>query len=340
MIRQPTAAGHGQRTDCTTLSMIPYIGRKQRFCISPGAKKMIFFRYGFSKLRFLKKKLFPICEISFIVNKKVIVSHLYETHLHTTNSSACANSKGSEYIWIYKEMGYSGIIVTDHFYNGNTAIPRNLPWKEWVKHFCRGYEEALNEGERMDFKVFFGWEETFDGCDDYLVYGLDKEWLMEHPEARTWTRAEQYHAVKAAGGCVVQAHPFRQHYYIHKLILSAGCVDAIEAANAGNTEQSYDALAMRYAQKLRLPVTAGSDIHDARLISEDCLYGVVLDKELNTIDDYVSAIRNNTIIGISACEHRCDYSGNETVRIPLDIRDRNDMSTGKSWEEFLEGDLI
>ena len=39
MIRQHTTAGHGQRTDCTLLSMIPYIGRKYRICISPGTKK-------------------------------------------------------------------------------------------------------------------------------------------------------------------------------------------------------------------------------------------------------------------------------------------------------------
>jgi len=264
------------------------------------------------------------------------VSYLYETHLHTAQSSACASSRGSEYIRYYKEMGYSGIVVTDHFFNGNTAIPRSLPWKEWVKEFCRGYEDARNEGERCGFDVFFGWEETFDGCDDYLVYGLNKEWLLEHPEARNWTRSEQYRAVKAAGGCVVQAHPFRQHYYIRRLILSTGCVDAVEAANVGNIEQSYDALAMRYAQKLGLPVTAGSDMHDARQICSDWLFGVYIEKKVKTIYDFVNAICDNNISGISVADDRCEWYGNEEIRIPVDIRDRNDISTGKSWREFLE----
>jgi hypothetical protein len=233
-------------------------------------------------------------------------------------------------------MGYSGIIVTDHFYHGNTAISRSLPWKEWVKQFCRGYEEAQNEGERRDFDVFFGWEETFDGCDDYLIYGLDKEWLMEHPEVRNWTRGEQYRAVKAAGGCVVQAHPFRQHSHIKRVILSTGCVDAVEAANLGNMEQSYDALAMRYAQKLGLPVTAGSDMHDARQICSNWLYGVFFEKRAKTIDDIVNDICDNNISAICIDEGRCDWYGNEVIRIPVDIRDRNDRSTGKSWQEFLE----
>jgi hypothetical protein len=263
------------------------------------------------------------------------MSYLYETHLHTAHSSACAISKGSEYICLYEEMGFSGIIVTDHFYNGNTAIPRNLPWKEWVKEFCRGYEDARNEGERRGFDVFFGWEETFDGCDDYLIYGLDREWLMEHPEARTWTRGEQYRAVKAAGGCVVQAHPFRQHGYIRKVILSTGCVDAVEVANLGNDEQSYDGLAMRYAQKLNLPATAGSDMHDARQICSGWVYGVFVKNKLKTIDDYVNVICNNDISGICINEGRCDYYGNETIRIPVDVRDGNDRSTGKRWKDLL-----
>jgi histidinol phosphatase-like PHP family hydrolase len=263
------------------------------------------------------------------------VSYLYETHLHTAHSSACAVSGGAEYISIYKEMGYSGIIVTDHFYNGNTAISRSLPWREWVNQFCRGYEEAKDEGDRRNFDVFFGWEETFDGCDDYLVYGLDKAWLLEHPESQNWTRGEQYLTVRAAGGCVVQAHPFRQHSYIRRVILSAGCVDAVEAANAGNQEQSYDALALRYAQKLNLPVTAGSDIHDVEQAERGNLFGTFLENKMNSIDDFTAAVCNNGIVGISVSPGRCDYHGDETVLLPVDIRDRNDRNAGTNWRKLI-----
>ena len=263
------------------------------------------------------------------------MSYLYETHLHTSFSSACAVSKGSQYIQRYKDMGYSGIIVTDHFFNGNTSIPRNLPWKEWVNRFCRGYEEARNEGERRGLDVFFGWEETFDGCDDYLVYGLDKEWLLENPRVRNWTRGEQYLTVRAAGGCVVQAHPFRQHYYIRRIILSAGCVDAVEAANAGNAEQSYDALAMRYAQKMGLPFTAGSDIHNVEQMRDGEIYGVFFADKIETAADIVKAICNFGIVGINVNEGRCKYRGDEKITLPLDVRDGNDRSTGKSLKDIL-----
>jgi hypothetical protein len=261
--------------------------------------------------------------------------YLYETHLHTVWSSACAVSSGPEYIRAYKERGYAGIIVTDHFYNGNTAVPRNLPWREWVKRFCRGYEETREAGERQGLDVFFGWEETFDGCDDYLVYGLDKAWLMEHPEAKSWTREEQYITVRASGGCVVQAHPFRQHNYIRQVILSSGCVDAVEAANGGNHEQSYDALAMRYANRLGLPATAGSDIHETRQLREGKIFGVYLDEKMQSISDYVAAVCGGRIAGLNISPGRCDYHGDEEVSLPVDIRDRSDRGTGKDWKELL-----
>jgi hypothetical protein len=263
------------------------------------------------------------------------VAYLYETHLHTAGVSKCAVSAGADYIAGYKDKGYSGIIVTDHFFNGNCALSKRLPWKEWVNQFCRGYEEAKEEGERQGLDVFFGWEETFDSCDDYLVYGLDKNWLLEHPQARNWTRGEQYRAVKEAGGCVVQAHPFRQHYYISKVILSTGCIDAVEAANCGNEDISADALAYRYAQKLGKPMTAGTDIHDASVIHNGETFGVYLDKKLESIGDYVKIILNNKIAGLKTDISRFDFHGTENVRLPADVRDKNDKVTGQSWNELI-----
>jgi hypothetical protein len=244
---------------------------------------------------------------------------------------------GPEYVQRYIDLGYQGIIVTEHFFNGNSAVDRRLPWREWVNRFCRGYEETWEEGQRRGLDVFFGWEETFDGCDDYLVYGLDKAWLLEHPESRKWTRGGQYRAVKDAGGCVVQAHPFRQHDYIRKIVLSSGCVDAVEAANAGNHEQSYDALAMRYAARTGLAAAAGSDTHDLSRLDEKNAYGVYLEKKMESIACYVKAVKEHAIAGIKTEPGRCDYRGDEYVRLPVDIRDGGDRSTGRDLWEFLNG---
>jgi hypothetical protein len=263
------------------------------------------------------------------------MSYLYETHLHTVQGSACASAPGQDYIKYYQDAGYTGIFVTDHFYGGNCVVNRNLPWKEWVKEYCRGFEAARDEGARRGLDVFFGWEETFEG-DDYLVYGLDKGWLLKHPEARTWSRAEQYHLVKEAGGCVVHAHPFRQHHYIRQVWLAPDLIDGVEVANAGNHEQYYDALAMRYAVKLGLPVTAGTDIHHIDQAATGDLYGIYLDKKLESAGDYVTAIKAGAVNNLKTEAGRCESWGDEAVNLPVRILDKNERCVSRDIWAFLK----
>ena len=241
----------------------------------------------------------------------------YETHLHTMQGSACGRMTGRDHVQYYRDIGYTGIIVTDHFYRGNTAANRDLPWREWVNQYCSGYEDALNEGIKLGLDVFFGWEETFHG-DDYLVYGLDKEWLLEHPEVRTWTHAEQYRTVHENGGCVIQAHPFRVRDYIHRIHLNNRFVDGVEVANAGN-DALFDAYAMHYAQKLGFYMTAGSDNHHSGEgnYEKGIIYGVETQKRLTCIGDYVDLILNKDQVGLLYAAGRFDAVPSEHP-LPLD----------------------
>ena len=232
------------------------------------------------------------------------MSFLYETHLHTCQGSACGTSTGKEHVRYYKEIGYQGIIVTDHFFGGNTAVPRNLPWKERVEWFCSGYEDALAEGQRIGLDVFFGWEQNFDG-DEYLIYGLDKAWLLQHPEMEHWNHRQQLEGVHAAGGCVVQAHPFRMRNYMTHIGLGLRFCDAIEAANGGN-EPLQDAAAYRYGQEFGLPMIAGSDNHlsEAGKWEAGKIFGIRLDEKLTSIHDLVRIIREKRPIGLVMPEGR------------------------------------
>lgn len=214
--------------------------------------------------------------------------YIYETHMHTNQASACGRSPGRDYIQKYMDAGYAGIIITDHFYRGNCGVDRSLPWKEFIHRFCAGYEDARNEGEKRGFPVFFGWEENVDG-DEYLIYGLDEAWMMEHPDMPTWTRKQQYDIIHAAGGCVVQAHPFRARYYNHTIYLSPWMSDAVEVFNAAN-EMNWNILAMQYAKIIGKPITAGSDNHCADSMKKEKLAGVILEQPLLSIQDYVDTI--------------------------------------------------
>ena len=257
---------------------------------------------------------------------------LYETHMHTCQGSACGKSTGKEHARFYKERGFTGIIMTDHFFGGNTAVDRRLRWEERVDLFWRGFEEAKEEGERIGLDVFFGLEQNFAG-DEYLVYGLTKDYMKAHPEMEHWNRRQQLEEVHRAGGCVIQAHPFRIRFYMDRIRVGEGYSDGIEAANAGN-EQLDDARAWRYGREKGLVMTAGSDNHRS---PAEQLYGVVLEKRLTSIGDYVNIIMERNKIGLYIPEGRFDLDGipeiDERHRAYLLDSSEQDIPAAKEWTD-------
>lgn len=207
-----------------------------------------------------------------------------ETHLHTAEASACATATGAEQAVFRKKDGYDGIIVTDHFYRGNTRADRSKPWEDFIDEFCSGYENAKKKGDEIGLKVFFGWEENFDGA-EMLVYGLDKEWLKRHPEMVNWTPEEHYRNIHEAGGFVVQAHPYRMRWYNKGIHLYPRFCDAAEVENKGN-EPPENVRAKRYAADFGLPMTGGSDIHHKESVGG----GMVFEKDICTIRDYIEIV--------------------------------------------------
>lgn len=223
--------------------------------------------------------------------------YLYETHLHTSQGSACARCTGAQMAEACKAAGYTGIIVTDHNWGGNTAVNRRLPWKTWVNEFAKGYEEAEKVGKRIGLDVFFGYEAGFDAT-EFLIYGLDKKFMLEHPELRTATVQEQFRLVHEGGGMVVHAHPFREEYYIPEVRLFPEYVDGAEGINGGHigcrheTGESglpvFDERAIAYARGHNLFLTAGSDIHHTDL--PGC--GMAFRRRMESIQDFTDALRN------------------------------------------------
>ena len=219
--------------------------------------------------------------------------YLYETHLHTAQGSACARSAGREMARACKEYGYTGIFVTDHNWGGNTAVDRNLPWKECVERFCKGYEDAKEEGDRIGLDVFFGYEAGFDAT-EFLLYGIDKNWMLENPVLRHADIEEQYHLVHQNGGMVIHAHPYREAGYIPAVRLFPEWVDGVEGINAAHSNsysgahsnRIFDERAIAYAKKNHLPMTAGSDIHHTDLLGG----GIAFRRKLFSAADYIKAV--------------------------------------------------
>lgn len=216
------------------------------------------------------------------------MSYKYEIHAHTSQSSRCSAITGEELVEFYHELGFTGIFVTDHFFNsGSTTTNREMAWEEKVAVLCRGYDAAYARGRELGLDVFFAWEYT---CywNDYLTYGLDKKWLLENPDCDRWSPGQYFDKVRECGGLVVQAHPFRQGGDI-PICLFPHKAEGVEVCNASMTDFMNDRAA-RYAEEYDLLKVVGSDTHTAK---KKYLAFMVSDKRIASEKEFVESVRNN-----------------------------------------------
>jgi hypothetical protein len=209
----------------------------------------------------------------------------YDTHVHTSQGSACGNNTGAEMVKHYKSLGYAGFIVTDHFCNGNTAIPSGLPWDLTMDLFCAGYEDAKRYGDEVEFDVFFGFEYAYHGT-EFIILGLDKIWLKNNPQIMSMELKPALKYFREQNAFIIHAHPFREASYINEIRLLPEYVDAVEVYNAGHTRE-FDRKAKNYAEKYNLPQTAGGDAH----YNHSKPAGISACKRVHTIHELINVIQ-------------------------------------------------
>lgn len=188
--------------------------------------------------------------------------YLYETHCHCSQCSACGCSTAREMVRGYKAAGYAGLVLTDHFIRGNTAVDRSLPWAERMQAYYDAYLEAKEEGDKLDFDVIFGIEHAYGSGKEVLLYGIDLEFLLKNDDIRRISLGELADRVRANGGLVIMAHPYRDRSYVD---MSVGpqeeVLDGIELYNACNAP-GEDLQALPLAERNpRYILTSGGDIH-------------------------------------------------------------------------------
>lgn len=185
------------------------------------------------------------------------MSYLYETHCHSAQCSRCAHSTAQELVVAYQAAGYAGLVLTDHFVTGNTAVDRQFPWEHQVRQYYDAYLAAKHLGDQLDFDVIFGIEHACPGG-EFLCYGLDLEFLLAHPEIPDLS-LDQFVALAHANGIlVIQAHPYR--WAPAGTPLRLDILDGIEVHNSGNSHEANAAAAAVPGEFIR---TAGGDIHRA-----------------------------------------------------------------------------
>lgn len=184
----------------------------------------------------------------------------YETHLHTLPVSKCARAGVRENLEFYKSLGYAGVFITNHFLDGNINIDRTLPYEERIRFYFSDYEAGVKIGQEIGLPVFCGVEMSYGGT-DFLIYGLDKDWFLAHPEIEGMKKSEELKFLISHGALVIQAHPYREASYIDHIRLYPRCVHGVEVYNASCKDPLVNEMAELYAKNYGLLPFAGSDNH-------------------------------------------------------------------------------
>lgn len=220
----------------------------------------------------------------------------YETHCHTANASRCGKMPGERVAELYAALGYTGIFITDHFFNGSSCIPAELPWEERVARFTGGYRAAKRRGAELGLDVFFGLEYNY-GQTEFLIYGADEEFLLAHPHCDRMEMREFLTLCRGNGLFRVQAHPFRQRAYIKCLRLYPEVTDAVETVNAAHPlapdgSVPFDERARWYASSFSLPVTGGSDCHIPNMAM---MGGILTEERIHSWQDYARLVTDRRV---------------------------------------------
>jgi predicted metal-dependent phosphoesterase TrpH len=210
-----------------------------------------------------------------------------DTHVHTSEVSKCGKVDAQTAVRSYIAHGYSGIVITDHFYETYFESFGEMSWEEKINIYLQGYKKSCNEAAGKDFVIYSGMEIRFpENENDYLVFGLDENFLFEHPYLYK-LGLEKFNRLAHDNGLLIyQAHPFRNRMVPADPYL----LDGMEVLNGNPRHDSRDNLADEYASRFDLKKLSGSDFHQTDDIARG---GIVVSELPRSNSGLVALLREN-----------------------------------------------
>jgi predicted metal-dependent phosphoesterase TrpH len=215
-----------------------------------------------------------------------MAAFLIDPHVHTAETSSCSRLPAAELVRLYRSKGYDALIVTDHYFDEFFDAEGNgsLPWRRRVERYLAGFRNARREGERIGLRVFLGLEVRLSGSpNDYLVYGPDEEFLEESPPLFRLDLAGLGLVVRALGGALVQAHPFRPVC----TRADPALLDGVEVFNGNPRHRSRNELAGAFARKHGLLRFSGSDAHQEEDVGRG---GMRLPRAIGSLKEFLDCL--------------------------------------------------
>ncbi|MBQ3589674.1 MAG: hypothetical protein II980_04395 [Clostridia bacterium] len=105
-----------------------------------------------------------------------------ELHCHSLEISECARVNSSDIVNKYVAGGYTTLVLSNHFSSGTMRYNKAENWVDFVEKFVGAYEKLKKEAQGK-INILLGAELRFnENINDYLLYGITKEFLLAHPE--------------------------------------------------------------------------------------------------------------------------------------------------------------
>lgn len=210
-----------------------------------------------------------------------------ELHAHSKEISSCGKLSVEELLELYRNAGYDGIVLTNHF-NRETALRLSKENNgDFEEIFHSAYEKMALLGKNMAIQVFYGYEIRFDGSsNDYLVYGMDRETAKEYDTLFQMTPEKFGTLAKEKGFLFYQAHPFRKGM----TIVEPSCLFGMEVKNTHPRHDSRNDMASAWAEKFGLHKIGGSDCHQKQDAAGS---GIITEKEISTLEALVAVLRED-----------------------------------------------
>jgi len=214
----------------------------------------------------------------------------YDIHVHTKEVSSCGKVPAIEVVKLYKDAGYHGIVITDHYFASFFINLDNLTWDEKIDCYLKGYNKAFEIGKKIGLKVILGMELRFiENANDYLVYGFDEKFLRNNKELYNLNLKEFRELTKDQDIIIFQAHPFRAGM----IPAPPELLDGIEIHNGNPRHNSHNDLAYKYALENQLLMLSGSDFHQKGDVAGG---GIIITDNIDDSRGFADIIRSNKII--------------------------------------------
>ena len=213
------------------------------------------------------------------------MEYKYEIHCHTKEVSRCAQISVEKLIEKYKEAGYSGIVLTDHYSPMTFDIPDFFSKKKAIDHYLRAWRIAKKYNDE-NFTVLLGMELRFYATvNDYIIYGITEEMLYELPFLLSVYIKRASKMLRERGCLFLQAHPFR------KLISRANpeYLDGVEVFN-GKASEEENTNAEKWAEEINTSVKiSGSDCHRESGVGYG---GIITTEKIKNNEDLIRILKS------------------------------------------------